>query len=377
MDAAEYAARQRRAREAAAARGLRALVSFSRGGGTHDRIADGLWLVGLATAQPFVPDLAGHWRATGHVAVVVPVDGPVTAIVESEELRAAAMADEVVVADDVVVATAKLLPQHSRIGVLGADVLPFAWWRALGDGLEPADDLGLKLRRVKSPAEQALLRAAGRLGAEAMEAALEAAVAGATEADVAATFIEHVVRGGGAIYDVAISSGPNSTSLGPHDRPAGWTTRQLATGELLRIDAYGSVEGYLFDFARTVVVGRAASEEQAELMDAMRDAVQAGIATLRPGVQLKDVARACEDALAASAHVRRHGVPEHLMGGFWGHGLGLSFDPPWIGPDSTEIVEAGWCLAVERRAAVPGLGGAQYEDDVLIGPDGAEVLTSG
>jgi hypothetical protein len=97
MDAAEYAARQRRAREAAAARGLRALVSFSRGGGTHDRIADGLWFVGLATAQPFVPDLAGHWRATGHVAVVVPVDGPVTAVVESEELRAAAMADEVVV----------------------------------------------------------------------------------------------------------------------------------------------------------------------------------------------------------------------------------------------------------------------------------------
>jgi Xaa-Pro aminopeptidase len=64
------------------------------------------------------------------------------------------------------------------------------------------------------------------------------------------------------------------------------------------------------------------------------------------------------------------------MGGFWGHGLGLGFEPPWLGPDSTEVVAAGWCLALERRAAVPGLGGAQYEDDVLIGPHGAEVLTS-
>ena len=33
------------------------------------------------------------------------------------------------------------------------------------------------------------------------------------------------------------------------------------------------------------------------------------------------------------------------------------------------------CLALERRARVPGLGGAQYEDDVLVGADGPEVLT--
>jgi ectoine hydrolase len=379
VEPAEYAERQHRARTAAAARGLQALVAFSRGG--HERSADGLWLVGLATSQPFVPDLAGHWRATGHVVVVLPVDGPVTAIVESDELEAAAMADEVVVADDVVLATARVLrdavPDRSRVGVLGADVVPFAWWMALGDGiqLEPVDELGAELRRVKSPAEQRLLRAAGRLGAEAMGTALEAAAPGVTEADVAATFVEHVVRGGGAIYDVVISSGPGSIALGPHDRPAGWTTRELAAGELLRIDAYGSVGGYLFDFARTVVVGGQPSVEQAELIDSLRAAVQAGIAVLRPGVPLGDVARACEEALAASEHAQRHGTPKHVMGGFWGHGLGLGFDPPWIGPASQEVVEQGWCLAVERRAAVPGLGGAQWEDDVLVGSDGPEVLT--
>jgi hypothetical protein len=38
--------------------------------------------------------------------------------------------------------------------------------------------------------------------------------------------------------------------------------------------------------------------------------------------------------------------------------------------------EEGWCLAIERRAAVRGVGGAQYEDDVLVGPDGAELLTT-
>jgi Xaa-Pro aminopeptidase len=380
MEPAEYRERQRRARDAAAARGLSALVAFSRGGGTHDRTADGLWLAGLSTPQPFVPDLPGHWRAAGHVAVVVPVDGPVTAVVESEDLRSAAVADAVVVADDLVAAAAKAIT-GARVGVLGADAVPFAWWRALeelppGASLEPADDLVAPLRRIKSPAEQRLLRDAGRIGAQAMAAALAAAAPDRTEADVAATLVEHVVRAGAAVYDVVVSSGPASVTLGPSDRVAGWTTRRLVAGDLLRIDAYGSVAGYLFDFARTVVVGGEPSDEQAELIEAVRNSVQAGVDALRPGVALSDVALRCERALAASAHARRHGTSEHLMGGFWGHELGLGFGPLWIGPDSSEIVEAGWCLAVERRVAVPGLGGAQYEDDVLIGPDGAEVLTA-
>jgi Xaa-Pro aminopeptidase len=393
VEPAEHRQRQARARRAAAERGVAALVAVSRGGGTHDRAGDVLWLTGLATSQSFVPDLPGHWRATGHVVVVVPVDGPVTAVVESDELVARAVADEVVVADDLIAGAATALAAglargaRQRVGVMGADATPFPWWTALNEllraerqevVLEDADDLGLALRRVKSPAEQALLRAAGRLGSRAMAAALGAAVPEARESDVAAALVQHVVREGGAVYDVVISSGASSVALGPHGGPAGpagWTTRRLAAGELLRVDAYGSVGGYLFDFARSVVVGGAATTEQSDLIDALRTSVLAGIESLRPGVRLSDVARACEDALARSPHARRHGMPEHLMGGFWGHGLGLSFEPPWLGPGSHEIVEPGWCLAVERRAAVPGLGGAQYEDDVLVGPDGAELLT--
>jgi Xaa-Pro aminopeptidase len=64
------------------------------------------------------------------------------------------------------------------------------------------------------------------------------------------------------------------------------------------------------------------------------------------------------------------------MSGFWGHGLGLGFEPPWIGVDTRDVAEPGMCLAVERRAAVTGLGGAQYEDDVLVGPGGPELLTA-
>ncbi len=379
----EYRERQERAREAAAERGLSALVSFSRGGGAHDRTAGGLWLAGLATPQPFVPDLPDRWRAAGHVVVVVPVDGPVTAIVESEDLRSSAKTDEVIVADDLVTAARNVLRtavtgrRPAPVGVMGADVVPHSWWSVLAEEarLEAADDLGYALRLVKSPAEQRLLREAGRLGAQAMASALAAAVPESTEAHVAAALAEQVVGEGGSVYDIVVSSGPVSGTLGPADRPAGWTVRRLEAGDLLRIDAYGAVGGYLFDFARTVVVGGAVTEEQAALIEALRSSIDAGVQALRPGVPLSEVAGACEAALAASHHARSRGVPGHLMGGYWGHGLGLGFEPPWIGLDSSEVVEAGWCLALERRAAVPGLGGAQYEDDVLIGPDGAEVLT--
>jgi Xaa-Pro dipeptidase len=389
----EHRERQRRTREAAAERGLDVVVAFSRGGGTHDRIADVLWLAGLATSQPFVPDAAGHWRAAGHVAVVLPVDMPATAVVDAAELQTAPVADSVVVADDPIAAAALAVADGlssrgpGRVGVFGSDALPAAWWAAL-DGLirgrrpnaalEPADELGLALRRVKSPAEQRLLRAAGRLGADAMGTALDAAVPGAREAEVAAGLFEHVVRDGGAVYDVVVSSGAASGTMGPSGGPAGaarWTTRQLARGDLLRIDAYGSLAGYLFDFARTTVVGDAPSAQQTELIAALRTSVAAGIEALRPGVRLSEVAQRCEHTLAASAHARRHGVPAPLLSGFWGHGLGLGFEPPWIGPAADEVVEAGWCLAIERRAAVPGLGGAQHEDDVLVMPDGPELLT--
>jgi Xaa-Pro aminopeptidase len=369
------------------------LVAISRGGATHDRVADCLWLTGLVSPQPFVPDLEGHWRGAGHVAVVLGVEGPTIAVVDSEALQSEPAADRVVVSDDVIAAAADAVAtlvgsSSGRVGLLGADVLPAHWWAALEErlgsrvpraGLEPVDELSFELRRVKSPGEQELLRVAGRLGASAMTAALETALPGNSEADVAAALCERVVREGGAIYGVVVSSGVASGTLAPSGGAAGvagWTTRPLAHGDLLRLDAFGSLGGYLFDLARSVVVGGEASREQAELIEALRESVAAGVTAVRPGVPLSHVADACENALASSAHARRYGVPAHVMGGFWGHGLGLGFEPPWIGNQSREIIEEGWCLAIERRAAVPGLGGAQHEDDLIVTAGGAELLTA-
>lgn len=128
---------------------------------------------------------------------------------------------------------------------------------------------------------------------------MSAAVPGASEAEVAGALAAEVVGHGGALYDVVLSAGARAHTLAPSGGAAGtagYTTRRLAAGELLRIDAYGSLGGYLFDFARSRVVGPPPNRSQRDLLDAVRESVRAGIAALRPGVKLGAVADRCEAA---------------------------------------------------------------------------------
>ena len=407
----EYRARQAATRAILRNRGYDALLAWSRGASTHDHAADVLYLTGHYTPQGFVPDTpapasADAWlgRATGHAAVVLPREGPVTLITDSPpRADSPAVSDRVVLTADLIASTAGVLIESMRafpeseqpnrafrVALVGAEAFSSRWERALLARLavegkvELLDDdsLAWEQRVLKSRAEQALLRQAGALGARAMTAAMRCAVRGATEADVVAACMAEVMRGGGAWYGGGLSSAASADSFAPTGGVYGAapsTLRTLELGDLVRFDAYGSVAGYVFDFARSFVVGRAPLPEQQLLLDAVRDSVQAGIDALRPGVTLGSVAQHCEEALASSEYARRHGVPPSVMGGAWGHGLGLGFEPPWITADSSVIVQAGMCFAVERRIEAPNgpasARGAQYEDNVLITETGAELLT--
>jgi Xaa-Pro aminopeptidase len=61
------------------------------------------------------------------------------------------------------------------------------------------------------------------------------------------------------------------------------------------------VSGYLFDFARTTVVGDEPTDDQTALIVALQDAVTAGVEALRRGVPLAHIARRCEKVPAASS----------------------------------------------------------------------------
>ncbi|MBF8189849.1 aminopeptidase P family protein [Nonomuraea sp. K274] len=380
----EYARRQQAMRRLAARSGLRGVVAWSRGGSAQDRYADVYYLTGFYQHQPFVPDVPGRWRAQGHAAVLLPVEGPALLLTDASAVQEPRPAARLRTARDLVDALAeriRALPP-GRIGLIGCEVMAAPWWRRLhsvipGHELVGADDLGWQARRRKSPAELDLLRAAGALGRQAMAAARQAATPGATEAEVAAAAIAEITRAGGAYYGMGVSSGAESHTFAASGPAPYRADRRLAAGDLFRIDLYGSVHGYLFDLARSWVVGAEPTTEQRRLLDAVRESVQAGIEMLRPGRRIGEVARRCQEVFERSAFAAHHGMSG--FDGVWGHGLGLSFEPPWVeqdGPSAGERLEAGMCLALECRISMPSVGGAGYEDDVIVTDSGPEPVTA-
>jgi Xaa-Pro aminopeptidase len=384
IERTEYAARQAAVRKLARERGFSAIVAWSRGGSTQDHYADVYYLTGFYTHQPFIPDEPGRWRAHGHTALVLPIDGPGTLLLNMTELQdPKPVADRMRFTEDVVeslaMTVAETVPPGADIALVGGEALAWRWGRELGANLPEhrlveADDLAAELRLVKSAAELDLLRAAGEVGARAVDAAMEAAVPGATEAEVAAAAIAEIVRAGGALYGLGLSSGPWAHTFSP-STPAAYSRRRLKAGDMIRLDLYGSIDGYLFDFGRSRVVGRLPTREQQEILDAVRDSVHAGTELLRPGETLGALARRCEEVLGASAYARRHGLPRTMMGGTWGHSLGLDWGAPWIETTSSTVIRSGMCFAIERRIEAPGIGGANYENDVIVTDAGPEIVT--
>jgi Xaa-Pro dipeptidase len=384
IERTEYAARQAACRELARERGFSALVAWSRGGSTQDHYADVYYLTGFYTHQPFIPDEPGRWRAHGHTALVLPVEGPGTLLLDMTELQDPKPAADYVrftedLVESLIATVAETVPSGTDVALVGGEALAWRWGRELGARLPEhrlveADDLAAGLRLVKSEAELDLLRAAGEVGARAVDAAMEAAVPDATEAEVAAAAIAEIIHAGGALYGLGLSSGPWAHTFSP-STPAAYSRRRLKAGDMIRLDLYGSIDGYLFDFGRSRVVGQSPTQEQQEILDAVRDGVHAGTKLLRPGETLGAVARRCEEVLGASAYARRHGLPRTMMGGTWGHSLGLDWGSPWIESTSSTVIRSGMCFAIERRIEARGLGGANYENNVIVTEAGPEIVT--
>ena len=241
---------------------------------------------------------------------------------------------------------------------------------AVGDGcLVPVERLIERRRAVKDAVEIDILREAARRLSEVARQMPAFVRAGRSERAVAAE-IDFAVRGAGferPAFDTIVASGPNSAL--PHARAG---ERRLAAAEGVVLDFGGVYDGYCVDLTRTLQVGAAGTEWRG-LFAAVREAHGAAIAAVRPGARPSEIDGAAREVLT------RHGLAE-AFGHGTGHGLGLEVheDPritklPAARPD--EPVCAGMVFTIEPGAYVEGLGGVRIEDDVLVVPNGCEVLT--
>ena len=125
---------------------------------------------------------------------------------------------------------------------------------------------------------------------------------------------------------------------------------------------------YKSDLTRVLVTGKVTPKFE-KIYRTVLAAQERGIAAIRPGVTARDV-----DAEARSV------IEEAGFGRFFdhglGHGLGMDIhEAPRLRKESEVILQPGMVVTVEPGIYLPDWGGIRIEDDVLVTPDGCEVLT--
>lgn len=221
------------------------------------------------------------------------------------------------------------------------------------------------LRRVKTPEEVALLRAAGSAADAAMLAITSEALAGRTEAEVSARVKQLLLEAGHESADFAIvGSGPNSAS--PHHEPG---ERTIAGGDAVVLDIGGTRAGYASDTTRTAFVGEPPAEFRA-LYEVLEAAQAAACDTVAPGVAAEEVDAAARRIIAEAGYGEQF---IHRTG----HGIGLeTHEEPYIVAGNTESLEVGNAFSIEPGIYVAGRWGARIEDIVVCTDDGGEQLNT-
>jgi Xaa-Pro aminopeptidase len=398
----DYESRWQRSLEQCQGRGLDALLAVSRGASAIDSYADVFYLSGHYGNIGFTPDFQDYWVGRSHSAVLLaPEHEPLLVVDGADYRRDLVGVEDVRFALDFPGAVAGALRERSlergRVGVCGLNVMSARVFGLLHEALPgcelvDADDLIEGLRVIKSPFELERIRAAAEVGDAVVTAMMEAALGGGgrgggrgqiTEAQATAEGYRVGIAAGVHFFDTSVASGPYSNYFTWNHLPS-WSQRVLEPGELFHTDSYGAVEGYLFDFGRTCVVEKGtASEEQAALCQGAIDAVEAGIAVIRPGAPASAVFEAVHSHLLAvdlavdgeeemdmeNASALSIGFPPH------GHGFGLGWEWPWILPTEERLLQSGMCLAIEAMPTRTGLGSSYFEQDVIVTEDGCELLT--
>jgi Xaa-Pro aminopeptidase len=231
--------------------------------------------------------------------------------------------------------------------------------------LRPAPPLVEQARMVKDEEEIACIRSAVILGASLFDRVLEIIRPGVREAEVAAE-MEYAARKAGAqtmSFETIIASGERSAL--PHGR----ASQSAIPGQAFVVCDFGVIlSGYCSDMTRTVYVGRPSAEARG-VYQSVKQAQQAAVDAVRPGISVGEVDRAARKSLQKSGLVKYF---THSTG----HGVGLEIhEAPRVAVGQTEILRPGMVITIEPGVYVPGTWGVRIEDMVVVTEHGCEVLT--
>lgn len=246
---------------------------------------------------------------------------------------------------------------------------------------------------IKSDAEFAAMRRAGRVVAEVLDWARTAVKPGVTTGELDLE-VERIIRSRGALPEFKGYRGfPASSCLSVNDQVVHGIPGKyrLKEGDILGFDVGARLDGFVGDAALTLPVGKVSREAQ-RLMDTCRECLDRAVAACRPGARLTDIGRAVQTL----ADERGYGIVREYAG----HGIGKKMHeepsvPNYVDAETRRhdrTLKPGMAICIEPMLNIGGpevktLGdgwtvvtrdgtlSAHFEHTVAIRESGAEVLS--
>jgi Xaa-Pro aminopeptidase len=228
-----------------------------------------------------------------------------------------------------------------------------------------------ELRIIKSDAEIALLREAGKIGVEAHLALMRATRPGVKEQELAALF-EYTCKRLGAqdlAYNTIICTDINHTNVHYHIYD-----RTLADGDFLVVDAGPDLKNYDIDITISFPANGKFTPRQKEIYEAALAIHEAGLKVFRPGIDRNQAEAEIAEILTGKGFDMNSSLMKALRAGF-GHYVGMAVHD--VG-GSPRVLKPGMVIANEPYTyfAEEKLG-VRVENTILITETGCENLTPG
>ncbi len=246
---------------------------------------------------------------------------------------------------------------------------------------------------IKSKRELEIMRTAGKINAEALQAVADVAKPGVTTADLNAA-ADAVLKKHGVYSPFKNYPGaypyPTSTTVSVNEELVHGIPgdRVLKEGDIVSVDCGTVYEGFVADSAITFPVGHI-SEVAKKLLTVTEEALYVGIEKMVPGNRVGDVSSAVqnfveEKGLFVTREYTGHGVgremhegPQVPNYGIAGRGILLrpgmtiALEPMvLVGTPATRTLKDQWTVIAADRSLT-----AHYEHTVAITEDGPIILT--
>ncbi|TET94079.1 MAG: aminopeptidase P family protein [Candidatus Zixiibacteriota bacterium] len=237
--------------------------------------------------------------------------------------------------------------------------------KALPDSLfVPADSVLADLGWVKDKDEITSITKAVEISDLAFERILSMIAPGVRERELAAELEYQMAMLGSEKqpFETIVASGYRSAL--PHGVAS---SKKVKKGDFVTFDFGATINGYVSDITRTVVVGKP-TQRQKKIYNIVLKAQKAGIRKVKAGV----TAKAVDDA--SRKVIEKAGFGKNFGHGT-GHGIGFYVHlGPRVAPESEDKLMVNNVITIEPGIYISGWGGVRIEDDVVVTRTGGKVL---